>query len=446
MLLPTPKNDIDVVLYLLAAICGIIIYVDLVRLLVKDPSLAPTIRAIRATRAYLDTTANLKAAAILEANCKNPPRFRRGPLQLPVDLIYTVADILTSPSAGARPVTLDDTSDHPRVSPKPNFDLVRGMSCACRKMREIVFIMWFRTLYVREPEDWDAVVRMNICVYVLEVRVLANALDMRRKFPNTILARFPLLHTVFIDAHNDFIHVSVLQNNPRLSGFLAAHPGKSGFSQLPRLVWPDTLRRIWITNTHFGNIIVPQVIKMCPDLEELCISRCTVFSKNVAGPKRLCAFWDGDMKQHEDYFLVKGANSPWDQLLKTPLSKLRKLELGTYNIPGVPFITHCTKHKEIILTLNPTGAYDTAWNEFCPKCVREFGPGELMAGAIISQALAIKMPCLEEIAWPLFCSAGRVTSVVWTPDNVFRLPKYVLEELPLLKGVSGGRTPKLFAL
>ncbi|KAG9096963.1 hypothetical protein FRC06_008157, partial [Ceratobasidium sp. 370] len=383
--------------------------------------------------------ADMKAAAT-EGSSRNELGARKDPLRLPMDVICTIVDILTSPNTGVRPVALDDTSDHPRASPKPGFEGLRGLSCVSHKIRETVLAMWFRTLYIRTPEDWEAVIRMNICVCVLEVRVLAAALDMRRRFPNTVLARFPRLHTVFIDAHNDFIHVSVLQNNPRLSGFLAAHPGKSGFSQLSRLVWPDTLRRVWITNTHFGNLIVPQMLKMCPDLEELCISRCTVFSKNVTGPRRLCTFWDSDMKQHEDYFLVKeGGTSPWEQLLRVPLLKLRKLELGTYNIPGVPFMTHCTKHKDIILTLNSTGAYDTAWNEFCPKCVREFGPGELMTGAIISQALAIKMPCLEEISWPLFCSAGRVMSAVWTPDNVFRLPKYLFNELPPLRDVPGGR-------
>ncbi|KAG8742431.1 hypothetical protein FRC10_001445 [Ceratobasidium sp. 414] len=410
--------------------------------LITDPLL---VSAMRAARAYMDPAADLKAAAILDESSRNKPEAQKDPLQLPMDVIHTIVDILTSPNIGAHPVTLDDTSDYPRVFPKPDFGGVRGLSCVSGKIREIVLLMWFRTLYLRVPEDWEEVVRMNICVCVLEVRVLAVALDLRLKFPNTVLARFPRLHTAFIDAHNDYVPASLLKTIPRLSGFLAAHPDKNSFSQLPRLVWPDTLRRVWITNTHFGNLIVPQMTRMCPDLEELCISRCTMFSKNAAGPNRLCAFWDGDMQQHEDYYFIKGANSLWGQLLNAPLSKLRKLELGTYNIPGVPSVTHCTKHKEITLTLNSTGASGTAWDEFCLKCVREFGPGELMTGAIISQALAIKMPCLEEVSWPLFCSAGRVTSVVWTPDNVFRLPKYVLDELPPPKDVPGGRVPRLLA-
>ncbi|KAG9123680.1 hypothetical protein FRC07_014289 [Ceratobasidium sp. 392] len=344
--------------------------------------------------------------------------------RLPMETISAIVDILTSSKAGAQPVSLDDASDYPRAPPKPGFCGIRGLSCTSRKMREVALAAWFRVFYIREPEDWELAVEMNTCAYVYEVRVLATALNTQYWFPNTILARFPRLHTAFIDAHNDAIPTSAYENDPDFSDLLAAFPDANHVSILPRLVWPDTLRRVWVTNTHMGNCIVYQLSKMCPHLEEICISRCTVFSKSVAGKKRTCAFWDGHLKLHEDYFLIKeGINSPWDILLKRPLPKLRKLELGTYNIPGTPFMTHWTKHKELSYELNQNNAYGTVWNEFCSTCVCEFGPGELATGFVISQALAANMPLLEEISWPLFCSAGRMAPLKWTPDNALRLPK-----------------------
>ncbi|KAG8731765.1 hypothetical protein FRC12_019581, partial [Ceratobasidium sp. 428] len=60
-------------------------------------------------------------------------------------------------------------------------------------------------------------------------------------------------------------------------------------------------------------------------------------------------------------------------------------------------------------------------------------------------ALAVKMPLLEEVQWPLFCSAGRTTPIKWTADNVLHVPKYVYDKIPHLKDVLEGNAPRLLA-
>ncbi|KAG8736282.1 hypothetical protein FRC12_017701, partial [Ceratobasidium sp. 428] len=84
-----------------------------------------------------------------------------------MEVISMIVDILASPQTGAQPLTLDDASHYPSTLPKPRFDGLRGLSYANRMTREIVSSAWFRTLYVRQPEDWEIAISMKICACVL---------------------------------------------------------------------------------------------------------------------------------------------------------------------------------------------------------------------------------------------------------------------------------------
>ncbi|KAG9074026.1 hypothetical protein FS749_014457 [Ceratobasidium sp. UAMH 11750] len=360
-----------------------------------------------------------------------------------MEVLCAVVDILASPKSGAL-VPLDRSSHFPMALLKPPFRNLRALSCVSRKMRLTVLAAWYRTLYIRDPEDWDLAVRMQICGHVLEVRVLAAALDMKRPFSTTILARFPRLHTVFIDAHNDIVPRSLVKDDPTFRKLLAAHPSRKYFSMLPRLIWPDTLRRLWITNTHFDTQLIPNISSMCPNLEDLWISRCTIFSRNVSGPERLCNFWDGDVTRHEQYFFLEPrTKASWEQIMEHPMPNLRKLHLGSYNIPGSPLIPHLVIHKRIAPNLNLPNAHDTIWRDVCPLCTHEHGLRELKIGATMCRGFLKSMPHLEEVSWPLFCSIHKVWPAVWTPDNVLRLPKDVLNRLPSPKPIRGAHAPRM---
>ncbi|KAG8696039.1 hypothetical protein FRC08_007403 [Ceratobasidium sp. 394] len=320
-----------------------------------------------------------------------------------MEVLCAVVDILASPKSGA-PVPLDRNSKLPMALLKPHFKNLRALSCVSRKMRLTVLAAWYRTLYIRNPEDWDLAVRMQICGYVLEVRVLAVALDMKRPFSTTILARFPRLHTVFIDAHNDIVPRRLAKDDPTLK-LLVAHPSRKYFSMLPRLIWPDTLRRLWITNTHFDTQLIPNISSMCPNLEDLWISRCTIFSRNVSGPERLCNFWDGDVTRHEQYFFLEPRVRIWahytfewltehnrqrphgSKLWNTPcrISESFTSEATTYPdllsfrtwlftkglLLTSTFLTHTTQYGEMFAPCVPTSMVLES-SKLAPPCVEDF--------------------------------------------------------------------------
>jgi hypothetical protein len=123
---------------------------------------------------------------------------------------------------------------------------------------------------------------------------------------------FPRLHTAFIDSHNDFVlHTS---RGPTTNFQPIGHYRLV----IPQL--PSTLRRLWITNAHGPDVrVIQSVCVQCPELEELWIERCTLFSPrllqennatnlgdNIEGNNRTCHFWNSFPDDHDAYFAAVG--------------------------------------------------------------------------------------------------------------------------------------------
>ena len=116
--------------------------------------------------------------------------------------------------------------------------------------------------------------------------------------------KFSNLHTAFLDAHNDFI---VTPPDSTQNG--SVRP--IGRYHLVAPCMPPSLRRLWITNAHGPDIAVIQtLIKYCPSLTELSISRCTMFSPRLRlGDNSRgvgCRFWERFPDDHDSYFADEG--------------------------------------------------------------------------------------------------------------------------------------------
>lgn len=129
--------------------------------------------------------------------------------------------------------------------------------------------------------------------------------------------RFPNLHTAFLDAHNDFVVTP-----PSSAENESSRP--IGRYRLVVPCLPSSLRRLWITNAHGPDIAVIQtLIAYCPNLTELSISRCTMFSPRFRPCNSSqgvgCKFWDKFPDDHDSYFAGEGIE---DYAVCTDISSL----------------------------------------------------------------------------------------------------------------------------
>ncbi|QRV88144.1 F-box-like domain protein [Ceratobasidium sp. AG-Ba] len=209
-----------------------------------------------------------------------------GPPRLPAELVWEILDILASHDPKSTNTSSND-EDILGQPAKPNFEDFRALSCANRRMRSITLASWFRTLYIRKVEDWDLLPQSVTCGYVRELRILEDATRIHRS--EQFLAIFSRIHTVVIDVHGNFgFHDPA--NNLVKRGFLA-----------PCFIWPKTLRRLCILNLHPDRELIHHISSLYPFLEELEITRCTMFNKVTSKSGKLCGYWDRNLAGHRDY-------------------------------------------------------------------------------------------------------------------------------------------------
>ncbi|KAG8688627.1 hypothetical protein FRC08_011340, partial [Ceratobasidium sp. 394] len=168
----------------------------------------------------------------------------------------------------------------------------------------------------------------GICGYVREIRALSASLT--ENTPRTVFLSFPNLHTAFIDAHNDFTPTEQASSHNR--------PTPLGRYHLIASHLPSSLRRLWIVNAHGPDAAVIQTLSIhCPHLEELLISRCTIFSPRMreqaeGGRFGACKHWELFPEEHDSYFSTEGVPEYAESLGRElmPLTNLKKLHMGLY--------------------------------------------------------------------------------------------------------------------
>ncbi|KDN47464.1 hypothetical protein RSAG8_03604, partial [Rhizoctonia solani AG-8 WAC10335] len=338
---------------------------------------------------------------------------------LPFEIIECIIDEAVTPESNGALIPLDNSSFQPLVVPKSSFEDICGLSRTNHWMRHRVLSRWFRIMVVREAGDWDVIAEMRICAHVMELRVLSKALP--QLVANDVFMRFPNLHTAVIDAHNDFV---LHARNP-------ANDAQSiGHYRLVAPQLPDTLRRLWITNAHGPDVrVIQNACIQCPQLEDLLIERCTLFSPRLlpepeSGTQTVdiggqedsrCHFWNNFPNDHDAYFASIGVADYASSLATElrPLSHLKRLHMGLYLTPTEALTAHRTHHSEMRI-------HGPLWEPVCQSCLDEFGTETQEAEESATTALGYEVPSLEVISWSSFHSinkAGRSTFKIKRQSN-----------------------------
>ncbi|CAE6536125.1 unnamed protein product [Rhizoctonia solani] len=365
---------------------------------------------------------------------------------LPFEIIECIIDEAVTPDSNSALIPLDNSSFQPLVVPKSPFGDIRGLSSTSRWIRSRVLARWFKILVVRETDDWDIVAKMRICAHIMSSRptptsgaastlqCTVRVCGQRRihaiskpshcgyrrtqRFRSScskpgVFMRFPNLHTAVIDAHNDFV-------------LHARNPGNDaqsiGHYRLVAPQLPNTLRRLWITNAHGPDVrVIQNACVQCPQLEDLLIDRCTLFSPRLlpqpeneiqtthAGDRESpgCHFWNNFPNDHDAYFASIGVTDYAHSLAAElrPLKHLKHLHMGLYLTPTEALAAHRTHHSDLRI-------HGSLWDPVCQSCLNEFGSETQEAEESASTALGYEIPNLEEVSWSSFYSvkkAGRST-------------------------------------
>ncbi|KAL5636436.1 hypothetical protein ACGC1H_000413 [Rhizoctonia solani] len=220
--------------------------------------------------------------------------------------------------------------------------------------------------------------------------------------------RFPNLHTALIDAHNDFV---LHTRNPSIVSQSIGH------YRLVAPQLPSTLRRLWITNAHGPDVrVIQNACVQCPQLEDLWIDRCTLFSPRLlpdletgVQPVHMgdhedlgCHFWSNFPNDHDAYFASIGVADYAHSLAAElrPLRHLKRLHMGLYLTPTEALTAHRTHHSNM-------GIHETLWEPVCQLCSEQFGSDTREAEESATTVLGYEVPSLEEISWSSFHSVNK---------------------------------------
>ncbi|CAE7182872.1 unnamed protein product [Rhizoctonia solani] len=337
---------------------------------------------------------------------QSPPLPRRA---LPVELIAQIIDEAITPACHGALVPLDRSSFQPLVASKSDFRAIRGLSSTNHWIRDRVLAQWFSIMVVREVGDWDIATSLRICAHVKELRVFSKALS--ESAAKDAFMRFPNLHTAIIDAHNDFVLHSPSPANESQS---------IGHYRLVAPQLPSTLRRLWLTNAHGPDVrVIQNACAQCPQLEDLWIERCTLFSPRLIDTETViqtthtndqdsqCHFWRNFPNDHDAYFASIGVADYAHSLAAElrPLKHLKRLHMGLYLTPTEALTAHRTHHANMRI-------HGSLWEPVCQSCSDEFGTETQEAEESATTVLAYEVPNLEQVSWSSFYSinkAGRST-------------------------------------
>ncbi|CAE6422395.1 unnamed protein product [Rhizoctonia solani] len=328
---------------------------------------------------------------------------------LPVEIIALIVDEAATPITCGALIPLDATSFQPLVAAKPSFEAIRGLSRTNHWIRYRVLSRWFTTMVIREENDWDMAVKLDICTHVLELRVLSKALA--ESVADDVFMRFQNLHTAIIDAHNDFVPH---ERNP-------ANSSQSvGYYRMVAPQLPSTLRRLWLTNAHGPDVrVIQNACAQCPQLEDLWIERCTLFSPRLlldqGGNSQVtsiegydkcnrCDFWRIFPDDHDAYFASVGVRDYASSLAAElrPLKHLKRLHMGLYLTPTEAIAGYRAQHSN-----TNTCIHGSSWTLVCQLCTDEFGSATREAEESATTVLGYHVPNLEEISWSSFHSINK---------------------------------------
>ncbi|KAG8768559.1 hypothetical protein FRC12_005494 [Ceratobasidium sp. 428] len=202
------------------------------------------------------------------------------------------------------------------LSPLSKGEFLPGFSCVSKQFRAILLKEWFYLLILHTPEDLNHPLYHQIRSHVQALTLKEGALVPRSYIKTLDSPCFERVHTITLDCHNDV-------------GCSLSGGGKSGQWSykkiMPRL--PKGLKSLIVLNAHGPDLqIIQQAVDQCPNLEHLCLGRCTKFNR----PGN-CNFWEKFPDDHDSYFSNKGVEG-YAKALGTELKRLEKLKTIYVNV------------------------------------------------------------------------------------------------------------------
>ncbi|KAG8786853.1 hypothetical protein FRC12_016165 [Ceratobasidium sp. 428] len=202
------------------------------------------------------------------------------------------------------------------LTPLTKHTFPSDFSLVSKWCRELLFEEWFYLLVLHSPQDLEHPVFKKIRTYVRALTLKEGALVPRIYIKTLNSAHFEGVHTVTLDCHHDV-------------GCSSSDNGKGGQWSYKKIMphLPRGLKSLIVLNAHGPDLqIIQQAVTQCPDLEHLCLGRCTKF--NRLGN---CAFWDKFPDDHDSYFSNKGVEG-YAKALGTELQRLKKLKAIYVNV------------------------------------------------------------------------------------------------------------------
>ncbi|QRW02262.1 hypothetical protein RhiLY_01259 [Ceratobasidium sp. AG-Ba] len=309
-----------------------------------------------------------------------------------------------------------------------------GFASSSKYYRGLLFRKWFHVIVVVEPADWDLVrdtcwmgfIQPHVKIMIAAPGALTSS--PRLQTDTEILARFEHMTSVSVDYHNDFLR----------SG------GQFPYYQLVRKL-PASLQTLEILNAHGPDEqIINLVARCCPDLVELRLGRCTMFSN------RDCVWWKAHPADHDAYMADRGVEAyagAVGNLIKA-VPKLRILHIGVYLTPIEAVWAHRVDHRKLhpifdsMRHENPEGVHNhlhqvalamangedpdppinynypplarkEIWEAPCELCEQRFGGPAEKAEMRTAAVIAARTWSLREVSFASFTSRGRVGASAW---------------------------------
>ncbi|KAG8739226.1 hypothetical protein FRC10_005857 [Ceratobasidium sp. 414] len=226
--------------------------------------------------------------------------------RLPRELMLNVLSfVIWAPRLGSGPLSAPVKRQFPS-----------GFSQVSKYYREMLLSEWFYLLVLHSPDDLKHPQYAQIFIHVRALTLKEGSLVPRSFIKTLDSPEFQRVHTITLDCHNDVGCTS--------SGNCKG--GQWSYKKImPRL--PRNLKALIVLNAHGPDLqVIQQAVDQCPDLEHLCLGRCTKFNR----PNN-CGFWEKFPDDHDSYFSIKGVEG-YAKALGTELKRLKRLKSIYVNV------------------------------------------------------------------------------------------------------------------
>ncbi|CUA67817.1 hypothetical protein RSOLAG22IIIB_03246 [Rhizoctonia solani] len=317
---------------------------------------------------------------------------------------------------------------------KKQWQRLGGLLNSTKYYRQLIVKRWFAVVVLHEPSDWDRLLSPSwlgglepvICTILAVKGALTSS--PRNRTNTNVLTSFNRITRISLDYHNDFVRDGT------------NFPHYQLITELPK-----SLEFLEILNAHGPDEhIIRLASRCCPDLAELRLGRCTMFSN------RNCVWWKAHPADHDAYMADRGVEAYAGAVgnLIENMPKLRVLHIGVYLTPIEAVWAHRVDHRkfhpvqDVMRHESPEGIHNhlhqvalaaangedpeppvdyhypplakqEIWDAPCPECDKHFRMPAENAELRTACVLSARVWSLRTVSFASFTSRGRVGLSSW---------------------------------